>query len=229
MAPRPGWTGGRSCEPFEPSTPSTVTPDEDPARGSPPSDGAEPVGDRIAHLWWITAARGGIALLLGMSMLFASGTTARIANYLAIYWLSGGLLTLRFAWAIRPLRGFRLASLAGWVAVAASSFILLREALASALEPATVVDVCGYAAIAMGLLRLIGAFSLEQRTGRRWTLGGLVLGALEVGIGILLVAVDVTSPAVTRTVAAWAFASGTILVIEALRFRAAARVPTAGP
>ena len=167
-------------------------------------------------------------MLLGCSMVFASGSPNRIATYLAIYWLSGGLLTLRFAWAIRPRTGFRLASVAGWVAVVASGFVLLREALSDVFEPTTVADVLGYAAIVIGALRLIGAFALEQRIGRRWTLGGLVLGGLEIGIGILLVAVDVSSPAVAKTIAAWAFASGTILMIEALRLRAAGRALIAG-
>jgi len=75
----------------------------------------------------------------------------------------------------------------------------------------------------------VGAFALEQRTGRRWTLGGLVLGGLEIGVGILLVAVDVSSPAVAKTIAAWAFASGTILLIEALRVRVAGRALTVEP
>lgn len=162
-----------------------------------------------------------IALLLGWSMVFASGSPNGIATFLGIYWLSGGLLTLRFAWAIRPQRGFRLASLAGWAAVVAAALVLLREALSGVFEPATVVEVLGYAAIAMGTLRLVGAFALERRAGRRWTLGGLVLGGLEVGTGLLLVAVDSSSSAVAKTVAGWAFASGTILLIEALRVRAA--------
>ena len=37
----------------------------------------------------------------------------------------------------------------------------------------------------------------------------------------LLVAVDVTSPAVFKTVAGWTLASGTILLIETFRVRAA--------
>jgi len=94
-------------------------------------------------------------------------------------------------------------------------------ALSNVFEPATVVDVLGYAAIAIGALRLVGAFALERQIGRRWTLGGLVLGGLEIGVGILLLAVDVSSPAVAKTIAAWALATGTILLIEALRLRAA--------
>jgi len=212
-----------SHESVEPSSRSPVTIDEDPPLASPRGDLGEPFRRRVAHLWWISATRGAIALLLGVSMLFVSGSPEQVATYLAIYWLSGGLLTLRFAWAIRPRKGFVLASVAGWVAVGASSFILLRGALSNVLEPGTVIDVAGIAAIAMGVLRLVGAFALEQRTGNRWTLGGLVLGALEIGLGILLVAVDVISPAVVKIIAAWAFASGIILVIEAVRIRGAGR------
>jgi len=62
--------------------------------------------------------------------------------------------------------GFRLASFAGWVAVVASCFVLLREALSNTIDPATLVRFFGYMAMAMGALRLIGAFAIEQRTGR---------------------------------------------------------------
>jgi uncharacterized membrane protein HdeD (DUF308 family) len=192
-----------------------------PGSASPPEAERAALRRRIAGLWWIGAARGVLALFLGVSMILASGSPGHVATYLAIYWLSGGILTLRFAWAIRPRKGFRLASFAGWVAVVASCFVLLREALSNTIDPATLVDVFGYTAMAMGALRLIGAFAIEQRTGRRWTLGGLVLGALEVIIGILLVVVDVTSPAVVKTVAGWTLVSGTILLIEAFRVRAA--------
>jgi uncharacterized membrane protein HdeD (DUF308 family) len=75
----------------------------------------------------------------------------------------------------------------------------------------------------MGTLRLVGAFEIERRTGHRWSIGGLVLGGLELGTGILLIGTDTASRGVMITVGLWALASGTLLIWEAVRARRRAR------
>lgn len=147
-----------------------------PGNASPPEAERAALRRRVAGLWWIGAARGVIALLLGVSMILASESPGNVATYLAIYWLSGGLLTLRFAWAIRPRKGFRLASFAGWVAVVASSFALLREALSNTIDPATLVRFFGYMAMAMGALRLIGRSRSSNALGGGGRWGGSCWG-----------------------------------------------------
>jgi uncharacterized membrane protein HdeD (DUF308 family) len=81
------------------------------------------------------------------------------------------------------------------------------------------INILGLAALAMGALRLVGAFEIERRAGHRWTIDGLILGGLEVGTGILLIATDTLSPGVMITVGVWALASGTLLIVEAVRAR----------
>jgi uncharacterized membrane protein HdeD (DUF308 family) len=178
---------------------------------------------RVARFWWIGVIRGAIALALGLSALLASGSPERLATFLALYWLAGGVVTLRLAWAIRPSIGFRLASVAGVVAITAALLVVLREFLSGVVSPARMIDVLGIAAVAMGTLRVVGAFEIERRTGHRWSIGGLVLGGLELGTGILLISTDTQSRAVTITVGAWALASGTLLIAEAVRARRRAR------
>jgi len=63
----------------------------------------------------------------------------------------------------------------------------------------------------------VGAFEIERRSGHRWSIGGLVLGGLELGTGILLLATDTHSRAVMITIGTWALASGTLLILEAFR------------
>ena len=53
---------------------------------------------RVARLWWVGVLRGVIALALGSSALLASGSPERLATFLFLYWLAGGVLTLRLAW-----------------------------------------------------------------------------------------------------------------------------------
>jgi uncharacterized membrane protein HdeD (DUF308 family) len=178
------------------------------------------LASRVARFWWIGVLRGTIALALGSSALLASGSPERLATFLALYWLAGGVVTMRFAWAVRPSAGFRLAWVAGAVAITAALLVALRELLSGVVSPAKMIEVLGFAAAAMGTLRLVGAFEIERRTSHRWSIGGLVLGGLELGTGIiLLVATDTQSSALMITVSAWALASGTLLLVEAVRAR----------
>ena len=92
-------------------------------------------------------------------------------------------MTLQLAWAVRPSIGFRLAAVAGVVAITAASLVALREFLAGVVSPVRMINILGVAAVAMGTLRLVGAFEIERRTGHRWSTGGLILGVLELGTG----------------------------------------------
>jgi uncharacterized membrane protein HdeD (DUF308 family) len=201
--------------------PSRQMSDGDP---EPESRGRElELAPRVARFWWIGVLRGAIALALGSSALLASGSPERLATFLAIYWLVGGVVTLRLAWAIRPTLGFRLAAVAGVVAITAAMLVVLREFLSGVVSPVRMINILGFAAVAMGTLRLVGAFEIERRTGHRWSIGGLVLGGLELGTGILLIATDTASRGVMITVGLWALASGTLLIWEAVRARRRAR------
>jgi uncharacterized membrane protein HdeD (DUF308 family) len=186
-------------------------------------EGRVELAPHVARFWWIGVVRGAIALTLGSSVFLASGTPERLATYIALYWLAGGLVTLRFAWAIRPSAGFRLASVAGVVGIAAALLVVLREFLSGVASPGRMIGVLGFTAAATGALRLVGAFEIERRTGHRWSMGGLVLGGLELCMGILLIATDPQSGAVMITLGAWALASGTLLIVEAIRARRLAR------
>jgi len=178
---------------------------------------------RIARFWWVGIVRGATALILGLATLLTSSSSERLATYLAIYWLVSGVVTLRLAWAARPSLGFRLAAIAGVVAITAGLLVALREYLTGFISQARMIDILGFAAAAMGTLRLVGAFEIERRTGHRWSIGGLVLGGLELGTGLLLLASNTRPGAATTTVGVWALASGTLLMLQALRARTIAR------
>ena len=198
---------------------SSGNPERQPQKG----DRKLELAHRVTRFWWVGALRGAIALALGLSALLASGSPERLATFLALYWLAGGVLTLWVAWAIRPSVGFRLASVAGLVAITAALLVVLREFLSDVVSPEKVINVLGLAAAAMGVLRLVGAFEIERRTGHRWSVGGLILGGLELGTGILLITTDTLSRGVMITVGTWALASGTLLIVEAIRARGRAR------
>jgi uncharacterized membrane protein HdeD (DUF308 family) len=199
--------------------PSQHTSEGDPEREPLRRDRQTALAHRVARLWWIGVLRGVVAIALGVSTLLASGSPERLATFLALYWLAGGVVTLRLAWAMRPSLGFRLAAVAGVVAITAAFLVVLREFLSGVISPVRTINILGLAALAMGTLRLVGAFEIERRTGHRWSIGGLILGVLEVGTGILLIRTDTVSRGVMVTVGVWALASGTLLIVEAVRAR----------
>jgi hypothetical protein len=172
----------------------------------------------IARYWWLTALRGLVALILAVAIAVAGRSTARMVTFLALFWMTGGLLTLRFALAIRPRPGFRLGLAAASAAVVGAGLVLLRDRLSGLIDPDVLIGLLGIAGVLTGLLRTLGGVAAEERLGRRWTLGGIVVGMLEVGLGaLLLVGEEVDPDLLAPIVVAWGVASGALLVAEGLR------------
>jgi uncharacterized membrane protein HdeD (DUF308 family) len=195
------------------------------AQASPPerrpnSSPTKPGAAIVARYWWLTALRGLVALALAAATLVAGLGTSRLVDFLALYWLAGGLITLRFAVAIRPRPGWGLGLAAGVAAVAGAVLVLLRNLLSGLMQPDTVVKLLGVAAVLTGLLRILGGFTAKERLGRRWTLGGIVLGTLEVALGaVLLLTTQFNAGSLASVVAAWGLASGILLLEEGIRLR----------
>ena len=59
----------------------------------------------LALYWWLTAVRGLVALTLALAIVVAGRGTDRLVTFVGLYWMAGGLITLRVALAIRPRRG----------------------------------------------------------------------------------------------------------------------------
>jgi uncharacterized membrane protein HdeD (DUF308 family) len=178
----------------------------------------------IARYWWLTALRGLVALALALAIAVAGRSTARLVTFLALFWMTGGLITLRFALAIRPRPGFRLGLAAAIAAVVGAVLVLLRDRLSGLVEPDVFIWLLGTSAVLTGLLRILGGFAAEERLGRRWTLGGIVLGTLEVALGALLLLTNQVDPGLLVPIAAaWGAVSGILLLAQGLRLRRFAR------
>lgn len=180
-------------------------------------------GDRAirqGRFWWVAVLRGAFGLLLGAAALVSQGDRTMLANFIGLYWLLGGLLTLRWALTVRWRRGSHLGLVAGTVGVIAASLVLLRRQLEHVVSPGTLLDVLGISAVLTGTLRLLGAFEVERRTGRRWTFGGLALGSVEVVLGLVLFfAREGNLQVVTIVAVVWGFVGGSLLLIEGFRLR----------
>jgi uncharacterized membrane protein HdeD (DUF308 family) len=184
---------------------------------------------RPGRFWWIAIVRGIFSVLLGTAVLITEGNRAKIVDAVGVYWLLVGLLTIRWAITVRWRRGSQIGLLAGSVSVIAALLVLFREQLQDTVSANILIDVLGAAAFLTGVLRVLGAFELERRTGRHWTFGGLALGSTEVVLGFILFFADQGDvQVITIALATWGLVGGGLLLIEGARLHQAWRIDSLG-
>jgi len=177
------------------------------------------------RLWWIMLLRAGVALWLGLVVLLSGKTRPALANFIAVYWLAGSLLTLRWVLANRGRGGNRVVVVAAVAGMTAGALVLLRVVLRDYLPAQAVLFVLGTAAIVTGLLRVAGRFRDDHLAGERPRLPHrAALGALEIGLGAVLILADEATRAVAIAAGLWGLVGGTILLRGALEMRRAGRL-----
>ena len=178
-----------------------------------------------ARGWRLTFVRGLVALCLGGALLVAGAGQSRLATFIGMYWLLGAVLTIRWVLRSPGVPGRRLGTLAAGVGALTAVALLARSPLENVISTGVVLDLVGAGAIATGVMRTLGGFRDDQladeRLRRRTS---MLVGALDVGLGIVLIVTsDSTSTWVRFLAAAWGLAGGTLLLVEALRLRRFAR------
>ncbi len=184
----------------------------------------EAVGAAVRY-WWISVLRGGLALLLGIGALISGASDQLLVNYIALYWLLGGLLTIRWALGVRWRAGSRLGLAAGLLATAMGLVLMARHRLEDIVNPEALIGAVAVTTVATGCLRIVGAFEVEERTGHRWTIGGMILGSVEVVLGVILLLVRNTQGSTVRlTIGIWGLVAGSLLLAQGFRMLQARRV-----
>ena len=179
--------------------------------------------------WWLTLARGLVALCLGGALLVAGAGQSRLATFIGIYWLLGSVLTIRWVLRSRGAPGTGLGALAAGIGATTALALLARRPIDGVIGLGALLDLVGAGAIATGALRLLGGFrdnQLPDEHQRRR--GSMLVGALDVGLGIALILTsDATSTWVRILAAAWGIVGGTLLLVNALQLRRVARTTRA--
>ena len=184
----------------------------------------EAVGAAVRY-WWISVLRGGLALLLGIGALISEASDQLLVNYIALYWLLGGLLTIRWALGVKWRAGSRLGLAAGLLATAMGLVLIARHRLEDIVSPEALIGAVAVTTVATGCLRIVGAFEVEERTGHRWTIGGMILGSVEVVLGVILLLVRNTQGSTVRlTIGIWGLVAGSLLLAQGFRMLQARRV-----
>jgi uncharacterized membrane protein HdeD (DUF308 family) len=169
-------------------------------------------------LFWISLARGLMALLLGFALLLqAEKTRPLLINFMGVYWLASGATLL---WSMLTGGQARRSLGIGGAIVALITGLaaLLYSHFSGPSHP--VVVLLGLVIVLTGALHFVGVLEVEQAHNRR--LGPFVpLGLVEVILGALLVCSPLFRTHVTYwTASLWAAVAGAILLLDALHIRA---------
>jgi uncharacterized membrane protein HdeD (DUF308 family) len=114
----------------------------------------------------------------------------------------------------------RLSLAAGFVGILTGLAVLLRSPLLRLAGDAQAVSLLAAGALLVGTLRVVGGFATQVRAGRHWQTGDVILGAVEMLLGVtLLVGGGAHRTLLAIVVAGWGAASGTLLIALGLTFR----------
>ena len=183
------------------------------------------------YAWVLLLARALLALGLGIAVLATVEIRPAMVNVIAIYWLLGALLTLRWARAHPGTRGQRLAYAASIAGIIASIVIFAREYLRELLAEERMLGLLGMFSVTIGILRVSGVFreSVTQSI-RRSRPQAIALGALEVALGFVLIFSLELRPIAVPIVGIWGLVGGSIMLSDAIRaFRIMRRAPAPDP
>lgn len=169
--------------------------------------------------FFVTLLRGLFAVTLGIALIFQQDKTRPIlGNFMGMYWLASGIVSLRFGATGRRARGLPL--LAGVVGVFAGVAMLGRSVASEYVVEGIIFAVLGIMIILTGFLHIFGGFRTELGERRRWSWKSFLLGLFEIVLGVLLIVEPLEQGTFVYIAASvWALIGGLILVGDALRIR----------
>src|SRR6266487_2344343 len=180
----------------------------------------------MQRLWWLNLIRGIVAVIVGMLILGWPTVGSRLCvNFLAIFWLVSGLMSLQWGLSIHQKRGLWL--VAGIVGTVVGAALLLRFSYQRYLDPGLAVRILGALALFVGLINIFGGFRTPDMT-REQSMGRFLLGLFEVGLGLFLIILDALGPLSKLLAGGWAFIGGIVLILQAFQMRKAIKAKLAG-
>jgi uncharacterized membrane protein HdeD (DUF308 family) len=162
--------------------------------------------------WWLVLIEGIAAIILGIFFLVSPlKTTVLAIQFLGIWWLVSGIMSIISLFIDRTAWGWKLFS--GILGMVAGSLILMYPGWSTLVVPVTIVFIIGIQGIVLGMIGLIQAFQ-----GAGWGAG--VLGVLSVLFGIWLMLDPVKFALVTPwVVGVFAIIGGIGALVTAFRIK----------
>ncbi len=173
----------------------------------------------MKRFWWLNLVRGVTALIIGILIFtWPHETQSTLVNFMGMYWFVSGLMSLRWGFATHRAKGLWLT--AGLIGTIGGVGILLRSFYGSYLPPELTITLLGIVALATGLVHTFGGFRTETLS-RVHTWGSVLLGLMEVALGVLLLTVASLGPITKFVAASWAFVGGILLILQSFQIRRA--------
>lgn len=169
--------------------------------------------------FWICLIRGIFAILLGLILLLQPEKTLPwLANFMGAYWLTSGVISLRFGSSGR--RSSRMAILAGIIGILAGVITLARKLFQSQVATEFVLFLLGIIILLTGMLHALGGFRKRADMEREWTWTSFLLGIFEFILGLTLIITPLENgPVVYYSASTWALLGGFILIGDAIYAR----------
>ncbi len=174
----------------------------------------------MKRFWWLNLVRGSVALIIGVVVVVRPDAQGfSLLNYMGIYWLVSGVVSLRWGIAAHRAKGAWL--VAGLVGTLGGLAILLRPVYAYAVDLKLLTTLLGIVALATGLAHLFGGFKTPEMI-REQSPASFLLGLMEITLGILLILFTTVGPIFRLAAGGWALVGGTALILQALQMNRAA-------
>ncbi|HTP10458.1 MAG TPA: DUF308 domain-containing protein [Anaerolineae bacterium] len=181
----------------------------------------QPTKRSVAH--WVTLARSVLALTLGLGLILEPDKTRpMLINFIGMFWLMGGLMSLR--WSVSGERARRISVVVGVVGIVAGALILGRFLLAQLLGESPIILLLGAIITLTGVVHVFEGFRTGTDRQRRRSWVSTLLGIFEIVLGVtVLLWRDDFGSFFYALVTIWAFMAALILLREGLRQRALVR------
>jgi uncharacterized membrane protein HdeD (DUF308 family) len=180
--------------------------------------------DRARALgYWVPLGRALLAAALGVALLVQPDKTRpMLVNFMGMFWLTSGLVSLR--WGVSGERPRPLSLAAGVVGVLVGIAVLARNLMRRVMSEVLVISLLGSVMLLTGLLHVLGGFRTGEGKERDRSWPSLILGIFEAVLGgLLILSPTELRPGVYLAAAIWAFLGAFMLLGSGLRQRAQAR------
>ena len=172
---------------------------------------------KILEHWSVNLIRGLSAMLLAILLLInGQGSIQRFTQFLGLFWLIIGVTYLMNAREDRKLRALMVTL--GVLTILGGVFALIWPILTSQFDLATLTVLAGSLILTLGLLHVFGGFPAGSILGRRRDWGSLLLGLLEIILGLAALASpgSLTAAAIAASIF-FSVIFGFVLLFEAFR------------
>ena len=178
--------------------------------------------------FWITLIRGILAFALGISLFFIPAKTGpMLANFMGLFWITTGLVSLRHDPVI-PHR--KLARAAAIIVIIAGVAMFTRKMTNQWVAWEHIVNMIGVVIILTGILHIFGGVQIGRQRGLGRTGLSVALGIFEIVLGVLfLFSESGRTPLTYRMATIWALVGGTMIIVDAIYQRYQAKHQPAEP